>query len=276
MEREHGSITLGMAAARQGKPVGSRARMWSFPDGLQELIDALVARLRMPLQTNVRVQSLRRGPSGWIVEADGQRLEADAVVLTCPAAEQARLLQPVDAELASEIGAIAYNRVAVVALGYRKADVPHPLEGFGYLTPQRERLVALGAQWCSSIFPDHRAPEGHVLLRVLMGGWNRADLLDGDDEQLRRGACEQLRQTLGITVPPLFHEVIRWDSAIPQYFVGHLPRLRRIDQRLQALPGLYLAGNAYRGVAINDCVERGNLVAEQIAAKLALGDPPCG
>jgi oxygen-dependent protoporphyrinogen oxidase len=274
MEREHGSLTKGMAAARKGKPVGSRARMWSFPNGLQELIDALVTQLREPLQTNRHVQSVRPHEGRWIVEAEGQHLEADAVVLACPAAEQARLLSPINAVLAREVGEIAYNRVAVVALGYQREQVPHSLEGFGYLTPQRERLDALGAQWCSSIFPDHRAPRDHVLIRVLVGGWNRGDLLDRNDADLVRGATQQLRTTLGITASPALHEVIRWDTAIPQYFLGHLPRLRRIDEHLRAHPGLYLAGNAYRGVAINDCVEQGTSLAEQIAGKLALGDWP--
>ncbi|MFQ3591671.1 MAG: protoporphyrinogen oxidase [Gemmataceae bacterium] len=274
MEREYGSLTRGLAAARKGKPVGTRSRMWSFPDGLQELIDALVARLRLPLRTRVTVRSLQRLDRHWIVQADPQTLKADIVVLACPASEQARLLQEVDAELAREVGAIAYNRVGVVALGYHRSDVPHALNGFGYLTPQRERLDALGVQWCSSIFPEYRAPRDQVLLRVLVGGWNRPDLLDREDSALLGSSMEQLRQTLGITAKPHFYEIIRWNEAIPQYFVGHLARLRKVDQRLAALPGLYLAGNAYRGVAINDCVESGRQLAEQIVAKLALGDIP--
>ena len=274
MEREQGSLTRGMAAARKGKPMGARARMWSFPEGLQELIDTLVARLRLPLQKNLRIETLRRRDSQWVIEARDQALRADVVALACPAAEQARLLQNVDAELAHEVQSIPYNRLAVIALGYPRGQVPHRLNGFGYLTPQRERLDALGVQWCSSIFPEYRAPRDHVLLRVLVGGWNRPDLLDRDDAGLLRAACQQLRLSLGITAPPAFQEIIRWTEAIPQYFVGHLSRLRRIDERVRTHPGLYLTGNAYRGVAINDCVESSTRLAERIVNDLRLGDRP--
>ena len=142
--------------------------------------------------------------------------------------------------------------------------MPHSLDGFGYLTPQRERLDVLGAQWCSSIFPG-RAPEGHVLIRTLSGGWNRGDVLDGDDDSLIAAARAQLRRAVGVTAEPTFHEVVRWERAIPQYFVGHLDRLARIDERRRRLPGLFLGGNAYRGVALNDCVERGTALAAEVA-----------
>ena len=110
---------------------------------------------------------------GWQVRADGRDAwTADAVALTCPAYQQAALLADEDAELAAKIDGIAYNRVAVVALGYRLSDMPMSLHGFGYLSPQRERRDVLGVQWCSSIFPD-RSPAGTVLLRAMCGGWNR-------------------------------------------------------------------------------------------------------
>src|SRR5205807_3902486 len=118
--------------------------------------------------------------------------DADVVVLTCPAYQQAGLLADLDAELAQRIGGIAYNRVAVVGLGYRAADVPHPLDGFGYLSPQRDRRDVLGVQWCSSIFPD-RAPPGHVLLRALCGGWNRPEIVDWDDDRLLAAVRGEMR-----------------------------------------------------------------------------------
>jgi oxygen-dependent protoporphyrinogen oxidase len=248
--------------------------MWSFPNGLQELIDALVARLVTPVRCQANVQALIPDQTRWRVRLTDTELLADAVVLACPADAQADLLAPLDASLAAEVRAIEYNRVAVIALGYRRVDVPHPLDGFGYLTPQRERLDALGAQWCSSIFPDHRAPHEHVLIRVLAGGWNRPDLLDRDDSALIAAACTQLQTALGISAQPIFQEVVRWYRAIPQYFLGHLDRLQRIESRLNAHPGLFLTGNAYRGVAINDCVERSRLLADEITGKLALGESP--
>ncbi|MGL4552606.1 MAG: protoporphyrinogen oxidase [Gemmataceae bacterium] len=259
-ERDHGSVTAGMAAARRGT---GRAKMWSFPGGLQELVDAVAGSLRRPVRVGVAVRSITPTAAGWRVALDGETLDAAAVVLACPADAQAGLLG-FDPALAELVGGIAYTRIAVVALGYRRADVPHPLDGFGYLTPQRDRHDVLGAQWCSSIYPG-RAPEGAVLVRALCGGWNRADVADRDDAGLVAAARAQLRQTVGVTAEPVFREVVRWDRAIPQYFVGHLGRLERIEQRRREHPGLFLAGNAYRGVAMNDCVERGTAVADEVA-----------
>src|SRR5205807_8675331 len=145
---------------------------------------------------------------------------------TCPAYQQAALLADEDAELAAKIDGIAYNRVAVVALGCRAADVPMSLEGFGYLSPQRERRDVLGVQWCSSIFPD-RAPPGMVLLRALCGGWNRAEMVDWDDERLVRAVAGELRTALGVRSWPEFVQIVRWPRALPQYHVGHLARLER-------------------------------------------------
>ena len=169
MEHEQGSVTKGFIAARRKRRAAGAARagrMWSFREGLGLLIETLRDRLRTPPVAGVNVRSVRRLPEGgWQVHAEGRDAwAADAVALTCPAYQQAALLADEDAELATLIDGIAYNRVAVVALGFRTADVPMSLEGFGYLSPQRERRDVLGVQWCSSIFPE-RAPTGMVLLR---------------------------------------------------------------------------------------------------------------
>jgi oxygen-dependent protoporphyrinogen oxidase len=190
------------------------------------------------------------------------------VVLACPADQQAALLGDQAPALADLIAAIPYNRVAVVALGYRAADVPHPLEGFGYLSPQRSRRDVLGVQWCSSIFPGVRAPEGTVLLRALCGGWHRADVVDWPDDRLLGAVRAELAQSLRLRSAPVFHHIIRWDRAIPQYHLGHLERVARIEEQASRLPGLHLAGNAYRGVALSDCVEQADGVARRVAQGL--------
>jgi oxygen-dependent protoporphyrinogen oxidase len=189
------------------------------------------------------------------------------VALTCPAYRQAELLADLDGTLAEQINGIPYNRVAVVALGYRAADVPHSLDGFGYLSPQRARRDVLGVQWCSSIFPG-RAPAGLVLLRALCGGWQRPEVVDWDDGRLLTAVRAELRQALRIDSPPVFHQVVRWHRAIPQYHLGHLDRVAWIESRAAAHPGLFLGGNCYRGVALGDCVEQGDVLAEHIGAWL--------
>lgn len=268
-ERDHGSVTAGFSAARKQRrlssPASARAQTWSFDGGLGVLIDALGASLRTRPLTGVNVRRALPCEGGWRVEADGRDgWDARAVILACPSYAQAELLGDHDADLAGQIGGIDYNRVAVVALGYRREDVPHSLDGFGYLSRQRERRDVLGAQWCSSIFAS-RAPEGHVLMRALCGGWNRPDLLDLSDDRLVAAVRAEMARAVGVTVAPRFCHVVRWPRAIPQYFVGHLERVAVIEERVSRYPGLFVGGSAYRGVAINDCVEQAGKLAERVA-----------
>jgi oxygen-dependent protoporphyrinogen oxidase len=276
-ERDFGSVQVGLKhaarerrkAVERNSPSSSaeppRARaMWSFQGGLKTLVEAVSSQLRLPPVTGVAVRRVKREGAGWRVDGDGRdRWLADAVVLTCPAYRQASLVADLDAELAGRMEGIAYNRVAVVALGYRREQVPHGLEGFGYLSGQRTRRDVLGVQWCSSIFPD-RAPAGMVLLRAMCGGWHRPDIADWADDQLLRAVRDELAQTVGVRTPPVFHHIVRWGRAIPQYLAGHLQRIAWIEQRLADHPGLFTGGNAYRGVAINDCVEKAGTLAERV------------
>jgi oxygen-dependent protoporphyrinogen oxidase len=276
-ERDFGSVTRGLRADRQKrKATGTRSsgRMWSFPRGLQTLIDAIRARLRNAPRTGSGAVKLDRRSPGWKIQsADGVAHAADAVVLTCPAPEQAALLCPFDAELGKLVGRIAYNRIAVVALGYSSGEVPGRLDGFGYLSPQRSRRDVLGVQWCSSIYPGQRAPDGMVLLRAMCGGWHRPDLVDWDDDRLAAAVRAELRQSMRIEAAPTFRRVIRWRPAIPQYFVGHLDHVGRIDARARSHPGLFLGGSAYRGVALPDCVEQASQLARNVATWLGSVSP---
>jgi oxygen-dependent protoporphyrinogen oxidase len=278
MERDYGSVLAGMTRARRhrrieaaaaGRPLGNRgAQMWSFPEGLGLLIDTLGKRLRNPALLRATVTSVLPDPAGgWRIQAGERAWLADAVALTCPAYRQSELLRGLDSELAHQIGEIPYNRVVVVGLGHSAADVPHRLDGFGYLSRQADRRDVLGVQWCSSIFPE-RAPPGMVLLRALCGGWNRADVIDWEDDRLLEAVRLELRQALGIRAAPAFSHVIRWDRAIPQYHLGHLRRVARIENLLRRHRGLVVGGNAYHGVSLNDCVERAGVLAEEVARVL--------
>lgn len=276
-EKEAGSVLRGALRAgrakrrdaqRQGKPRPGPQRMWSFREGLQVLIDTLVARLGDAVHLGVGVSGLERSATGWVITCDdGPPRQADAVVLTTPAWHQAELLANIDPELAQEIGSITYNRIAVVGLGYRRSDVRGPQDGFGYIAPENTARDVLGVQWCSSIYPD-RAPEGYVLWRALMGGVRRADAYDGDDATLIRRAHEEMRITMGVTGEPVFTHVVRWPRAIPQCEVGHPARVARIMARVERHPGLLLGGNAYHGVAMNDCTEQAERLAERFASGL--------
>jgi len=280
MEQEAGSVISGfMRAARQrkrdaiarGEPPPGPQKMWSFREGLRVLVDGLVEALGPSVKTGVRVQSISESASvaPWKVYGnERQAWSADAVVLTCPAYEQAEILAELDSELAGEVAGIRYNRIAVVALGYRQSDCPGTQDGFGFIAPQNTRRDVLGVQWCSSIFPA-RAPDGCVLWRALCGGVHRGEMLDWDDNKLTKAVHGEIKLAMGVRGEPIFRRVIRWQRAIPQYVIGHLDRLARIDAILEKHPGLFLGGNAYRGVAMGDCAEQGELIAAKVVAFLA-------
>ncbi len=297
LEEQYGSILRGMAhTARRARAevatshprsqtgVWERGRgpgkMWSCRDGLRTVVETLSARLPRPPLFGIQVRRLERAksqrapgfnaeaPTEWKIFSNGQDCWlADAVVLTCPAYQQAAILADSDQELAERVGGIAYNRIAVVALGYRQADVPVSLDGFGFIAPQRTRRDLLGVQWCSSIFAD-RAPPGLVLLRAMCGGWHRLEIVSWDDTRLLSAVRAELRLAMSITAEPIFHFIVRWERAIPQYQLGHLERVAWIDNRLAQHPGLFLGGNAYRGVAVNDCTEQAEILAQRLPAYL--------
>jgi oxygen-dependent protoporphyrinogen oxidase len=283
-EAESGSVVRGLmrsakakraAAAQSGEPP-ARGRMWSFRGGLRTLVDTLRDRLPAPPLLGVAVRRVEPQPGGgWVVVGDGRdRWEADIVVLACPADAQAGMLADLDAELAGLVGGIAYNRIAVVALGFRAADVP-PADGFGFIAPQRTRRDLLGVQWCSAIFPG-RAPDGCVLWRALCGGWHRAEVVDWDDARLVAAVRAELRRAQGVAAAPVFVQVVRWDRAIPQYHLGHPERVAAIEARAARHPGLILAGNAYHGVALNDCTGRAELLARAMAGLRSPLSPEAG
>lgn len=284
LEMEHGSVLKGLAAtarrrraeaAARGEPYRRGSKMWSFREGLRVAIETLCERLPSKPLLGVAVGRIQRAAgtdtqeTAWTIYGEGQdRWLADAVVLACPAPQQAAIVADLDEELARTIEAIPYNQLAVVAIGYRASQVPMALDGFGFIVPQRTKRDLLGVQWCSSIFPE-RAPPGILLLRAMCGGWNRPEVVDWDDARLLQAVRTELRLAMGIGTEPIFHHIIRWERAIPQYHLGHLERVAWIEERVARYPGLFVGGNAYHGVALNDCTEQADVLAEQIKRSLA-------
>jgi oxygen-dependent protoporphyrinogen oxidase len=278
LEAQYGSVSRGLNKTARQRRAQARARgepyrgtaLLSFRQGLRFLIESIFEQLVPKPLLGIRVRAIQSQagesgqPTSWTVLAEGQdRWQADAVALTCPAYRQASLLAELDNELAERIAGIVYNRIAVVALGYRQADIPISFDGFGFITPERTRRDLLGVQWCSSVFPD-RAPAGTVLLRALGGGWHRPDVVDWDDTRLLQAARVELRRAMNIKADPVFHHIVRWDRAIPQYHLGHVERVRWIRDRLTRHPGLFVGGNAFDGVAMNDCAQQGELLAHSL------------
>lgn len=271
-ERECGGVIRGFLRAAKARRRASvergelpaPQRMWSFREGLQVLIDTLAERLGDVVRIGVSVSRLARDGSEWAVEDEsGGRWPADVVIFTTPADHQTTLLAPLDPRLGELIGGIRYAPISVAAVGYREQDAPIRPDGFGYIAPQNTRRDLLGVQWCSSTFPD-RAPPGFVLWRALAGGVNRPDVTALSDEEFLRVVHRELTTTMGVMGEPAFARVVRWPKAIPQYELGHPARVAEIMTRAANFPGLILGGNAYHGVAINDCCEQAAAIAGRV------------
>jgi oxygen-dependent protoporphyrinogen oxidase len=197
-------------------------------------------------------------------------VKAGAVVLAGPAGVSADLMRPFSYSIASALRRIPAAPLAVVCLGFDEAEVTRtrgPLNGFGFLVPRGEGLRILGALWDSSVYP-HRAPDGRVLIRAMIGGACDPDILSLSDDALLDTVRTDLRRAMDLRVTPIFSQIVRHPLGIPQYTVGHLERLAEIDRRLAAWPGLFLAGNAYRGPSINACIADAERLAAQAIAYL--------
>ncbi|KAA0018307.1 protoporphyrinogen oxidase [Salinicola corii] len=276
MEQEHRSLIIGgikrLRQARRypaGVPTEWRGKLVSFPRGLQYLVDRLAERIAAQpaavIHTHCSVHIVRHEEEHWVVEdSQGREWRARSLVLAVPAPVAARLLRPLDEALAEPLASIVYPPVNAIALGFREQDIEHPLDGFGVLIPRGERRRTLGALFSSTLFPS-RAPAGHKLLNVFIGGrQDPAAAADGDDDTQVARVLDELRDLLGIRGEPVWQKVTRWPQAIPQYEIGHLARIEALDAALQGHPGLYLAGNWRGGIAVGDCLENGRLLGERL------------
>jgi protoporphyrinogen/coproporphyrinogen III oxidase len=268
LELEHGSLIRGLLA-QPSPPQGGLPAFVSLRPGMDVLVTALIDRLeRTAFRTGTSATSVERRADGYRVVLDGGKtLEADGVVVATPAFAAAELLAELDTDLATAHAEIPYASSALVSLGYRPDDVPHPLDGYGYVVPRSEGSDVIACTWTSSKW-EGRAPEGSALIRVYAGRYGGRDVSAAPDDELIALAREEVR-LLGITAEPQLTRVHRWPRSMPQYVLGHLDRMERIDAALEEHPGLAVAGAAYRGVGIPDCIRSGEDAAETIARALA-------
>jgi len=266
MESKYGSLGRGMLAARKNVERSQPAPsiFSSLKGGMQQLGEALVARLPAEaLRANSPVQAVQRQDRGWVVSAGYASDQFDAVIVATPATAAAPLLEIASAELASELKAISYSSSVTVALGFDqdvRANLP---AGFGFLVPRREGKRLLAATFVHNKFP-HRAPKDRALVRCFLGGSRDEQVLQLTDENILNIVRDELRQILGVKADPLFTRLYRWKGAMAQYTVGHLERLQRIEGLVKQLPGLALAGNAYRGIGVPDCIRSGEAAMQQV------------
>lgn len=272
LEGRYGSLTRGvLAARREASPSGPLFQTLRY--GLGSLIDRLEERLGHHCQVlHGTVTSMEAGEStSWRLRVEGQWLEAEHVVLACPAYAAGAVLTGAAPEVSALLRAIPYSSSMTVALGYRRDRVKHPLGGFGFLVPKKERGRVIACTWVGVKFP-YRAPEDYVLLRCFLGGAGDEAVLSESDESVLSTVRGELRRILGVTAEPAFSRISRWPRSMAQYTVGHAKRVSEIQDRLKALPNLHLAGNAYFGIGIPDCIRSGKLAAEAVVSKLGAGN----
>ena len=262
LETRYGSLTKGVLherrkAAREAK---GQPLFRTLKGGLGQLVTAVTAATNpKPEVLHATAETVQHTPEGWRVRVAGEWIESGNVVLACQAYEAGELLTGVDPELAALLDAVPYTSSITLSLGYEKAGFSHPLNGFGFLVPKRERRRLVACTWVGTKF-SYRVPDNLAVLRCFLGGE------DGADEALITAVREELRDIMGVTETPLFTRLARWPRSMAQYTVGHRDRVAQIEARAAALPGLHLAGNAYTGIGIPDCVRMGKQAAERIAA----------
>lgn len=285
LEQRHGSLIKGLLRARGERPAAATANAapgtsFSFDRGMQVLPQALAAALPDVLLHAPAERLAREGDGGYAVSVvhagTPQTLRAASVVCAVPAGVAAGLLDSLaehDAArepraAAAALREVAYAPIASVASLYRRQDVRHALDGFGFLVPRVEQRRILGTLFSSSLFPG-RAPEGHVLLTTFVGGRRDPAVLECDDEALGAVVAAELAELLGAHGPPAWHAVTRWHEAIPQYSLGHLARMQRVADAEARLPGLFFGANYRGGVSVGDCITSAHAVAARVDAHLA-------
>jgi oxygen-dependent protoporphyrinogen oxidase len=293
MERTYGSLIRAARAQRKMDKQNSNGNKSSIGDsgarysmfvapkhGFSSMVDAIAGKLpKNCARLNTAIERIERGDGNWLLHpllndpcnrsaVKGEAMQFHSVIIATAAAAATTMLRDISAALATDLAAIELAGSAVVVLGYDRNQVLHPLDSFGFVVPAIERRRILSASFSSVKFSE-RAPLGKVLIRVFIGGALQSEYLDLADDELARIAEEELRDLLGIRGGPCLSKIFRWRASMPQYHLGHLDRWRRIQDTLAQFPGLVLAGNAYEGVGIPQCIRSGEAAAEKAVSPLS-------
>ena len=268
MEEKHGSLMSGMKAMAAEKRVGGMTgKLTSFPGGMYTLMEAAAQALGDRIRLNEAVSSVEYRDGKYLVKtAQGGDYRADGVVMALPAWAASRLMSSMDKRQGAALGEVKYAPIVVFCTGFRREDIEHDLNGFGFLAPREQGVRALGCLWTSSIFA-HRAPEKYVLLRTMYGGALDPKAIELGDRDLINQFTRDMAGILKIKKQPEFGRIYRHARAIPQYDLNHGERLRTWDYGERQFPGFVYAGNAYRGVALNDCVVSAHRAVELLKVK---------
>lgn len=279
LEEESGSLIRGMIKkmahmrkGRGGAPSGGDKKkvtmFMTLKDGLSEFIDTLSSRVENTKNTKIikgaAVSGISRGAENYTVTLEGGRtIDADAVIVAAPAWAASSIVKGIDTELSGKLLSIPYVSTATVSIAFRKKDVKHPLNGFGFVVPKIEKRKIMAATWTSVKF-SYRAPDDSVLIRCFVGGSKNAELVVLSDAEIINMVRQELKDIMGIDAEPVLCRVYKWRNSMPQYTIGHEERIAWIEERLSRHPGLYLTGSAYHGIGISDSVRYGEIVAKKV------------
>ena len=252
----------------------------TLKDGLEQLTAKLAQHLdktRVHLGRRIAGIELAQGGPGGAPDKCSRRYEifceggsafdADAIILAMPTHECSRLLSPLHPTLGGLLGQITYSSSMTVSLGYGVGAIEHLPPGFGYLVPRKENRRMLACTFVHRKF-NHRAPEGQALLRCFLGGSRDPEALALPDEEVVSLIRQELKEILSFSFDPLFCRIHRWPASMAQYAVGHAERIGRIRRQLEDLPGIHLAGNAYSGIGISDCIRTGKAAARSVLGRV--------
>jgi oxygen-dependent protoporphyrinogen oxidase len=285
MEQKYGSLIRGAlkqrAAQKQRSTAGSGAPYSLFMaprEGMSALVSALADRLPdETIQLNSPIDRVQQNSAGgWTLsQSDGQHepITVDGVIVATPARVAADALASIAPELSSSLSTISYSSSSIVSLGFKREQVGHALDGFGFVVPAIEGRRILSASFSSVKYPG-RAPDSQVLARVFINGAAVPDMLQLSEKELISIALSELDELLSISGQPIMHHVVRYTAAMPQYELGHGAKIEAIRQRTDQLPGLELAGNAYEGIGIPNCIRSAEGAAERVLAELGVTPQP--
>jgi oxygen-dependent protoporphyrinogen oxidase len=272
MEERYGGLVRAMIAKQFQKapnskkrsgPAGPAGHLTSFVGGLDALIMRLGQRLHSVIRLGHKANRIVREGEWWMVTDGRRRVRARNLICACPTYCASEIFAESDSELSRAFGTFPYAAIAVVASGHRRESIEHALDGFGFLVPRSERVRTLGSIWTSSIF-EGRAPEGRVQFRTMLGGAGDPEAIALSDQELWHIIRKELGSLVGIKGDPDFLRTYRWQRGIPQYTLGHIERRLDLERILSRRPGLYVVGNAYYGVSLNECVKMAHRVGEAI------------
>ena len=274
LEQRYGSLIIGALIRRlKGSRASCPMHLFSFRRGMETLTKAIVQYLGSRFMIRSKVSGIEPKGDSWqvIVEGDNPSFtyQADAVVITTPSVETAKLISPIDPEGSELLKGIEYLPLAVVYTGFKRDAVKHPLDGIGCMVPSREGYTILGTLWNSTLF-DGRAPEGRVAMTNYIGGRRHPGIVEESDERILDRTLTDLQHMLGVKGTPDFVSITRHKKALPQYGIGHQDILRRIEDTPDRIPGLYIAGNYLRGISVRDCISNGAKLATKITRDYGL------